>query len=405
MKRIKLILTISILAANASFAQILTKEDSLNAGLVKKDQSTLISGYGEVKVEYDQNYLTGKANLTRNILFVGHKFTDKIYFFSEMELEDAKIGGGANGEFSMEQLFLKFNLSSSVYITAGLFIPRIGIINENHLPTTFYGNDRPFVEQFIIPSTWREIGISLYGISRRISGLNYSIAIVNGLSSAGFTNGSGIRNGRFEGNNATASNIAVTGALLYYVNNFRIQASTYVGGSAGISKHLADSLQLSYGAFGSPVLLNEINIQYQRNGFSFKGLATQVNIPEAAEINRAYANNTAEVMQGAYAEIGYDVLKLLKSATTKNLTAFARYEWMNMNAKLPENGVENPTLEKQFFVAGLVYQPIKNVAIKADYVFRNTGDQNPALLTTPYPTLLPFYTTTNLYNVGISYSF
>lgn len=405
MKKFSYLLVFLCFTAFTAQAQILTKEDSLNAGLVKKDQSTLISGYGEVEVEYDQNYQTGKANLTRNILFVGHKFTDKIYFFSEMELENAKIGGGANGEFSMEQLFLKFNVNSSLYITAGLFIPRIGIINENHLPTTFYGNDRPFVEQYIIPATWREIGVAVYGISRRISGLNYSLAVVNGLSSAGFTNGSGIRDGRFEGSNATASNIAVTGALLYYVNNFRIQASSYLGGSAGLSKHLADSLQLSYGAFGSPVLVNEFNIQYQNNGFSFKGLAAQINIPEASAINRAYANNTPEVMQGAYAEVAYNVLKAFKVDNGKTLTAFGRYEWMNMNAKLPENGVENPTLEKQFFVAGLVYQPIKNVAIKVDYVFRKTGDQNPALLTTPYPTLLPFYTNTNLYNVGVSYSF
>ncbi len=30
-------------------AQVLTKEDSLNAGLIAKDATTVLSGYGEIK--------------------------------------------------------------------------------------------------------------------------------------------------------------------------------------------------------------------------------------------------------------------------------------------------------------------------------------------------------------------
>ena len=153
-------------------AQVITSEDSLNAGLVRSDRTTVISGYGEVKVSYDQQLGTGVANLTRNVLFLGHRFNDHISFFSEMELENARVENGrAGGELSMEQLFIKFDLTKDIYLTGGLFIPRLGIINENHLPTTFSGNDRPFVEQFIIPSTWREIGIGLYGGVKLIGGL------------------------------------------------------------------------------------------------------------------------------------------------------------------------------------------------------------------------------------------
>jgi len=77
----------------------------------------------------------------------------------------------AGGEISLEQCFLKFNLNRDNYLVAGLFTPRIGIMNENHLPTTFNGNDRPFVETLIIPSTWREVGVGLYGDIRAIPGL------------------------------------------------------------------------------------------------------------------------------------------------------------------------------------------------------------------------------------------
>ncbi len=148
----------------ASRAQVITHEDSLNAGLTPKSAATVLSGYGQAKVQYDLRTKTGVADITRNVMFFGHRFSNNISFFSELELENAKVtNGNPSGEISMEQLFLKFNLSRNMYLVAGLFIPRIGIINENHLPTTFNSNDRPFVEQFIIPATWRELGTALYG--------------------------------------------------------------------------------------------------------------------------------------------------------------------------------------------------------------------------------------------------
>jgi hypothetical protein len=393
---------LSIFTANA---QILTKEDSLAAGLFASSSATAISGYGSVKYKYAEKTKQGQANVDRVILFVGHKFSKKISFFSELEVEDAKVAGGeAGGEIALEQAFLKFNINNNHYITAGLFIPRIGIINENHLPTTFNGNDRPFVERYIIPATWREIGIGLYGNITQIPGLNYSVALMNGLNSAGFTSGTGIRGGRFEGSNANASAMALTGALLYYVKNFRFQASGYYGGSAGLTKKEADSLQLSYGAFGTPVALAEIDGQYHNNGLSVKALFTTVKIADAKAINRAYASNTPETMIAYYGEIGYNVLKLLKN-TDKNLTIFGRYENLNMNYKLPDNGIFDGTLNQQYIVGGLTFQPLKGVSVKADYVFKQTGDQNPALVVSPFPAAQPYYKKQGFFSLGIGYSF
>ncbi len=406
MKRIGICLAICMIAVTAN-AQIFTKEDSLQAGLVRSSQATVLSGYGQAKVQYDLRYKTGEANLTRNVLFLGHKFSNKVYFFSEMELENAGVssGGGFNGELSMEQLFLKFNINRDVYLTAGLFIPRIGIINENHLPTTFNGNDRTFVETFLIPATWRELGVGIYGNLRRMPGLNYSFAVLNGLNSAGFKNGTGIADGRFEGSQASASNVAVTGALLYYYRNWRMQASGYFGGSAGLVKRVADSLQLKSGPFGTPVGLVEANIQYHNNGKSFKALVASAHIPDAYRINRAYANNTPEAMLGAYAEAGYNILKIWSDGTTRNLTVFVRYEWMDLNHGLPSNGIENGTLRKSYVVTGITFQPTQGIAVKLDYVMRQTADRNPELVVTPFPSALPYYTSNGFLNLGFGYSF
>jgi hypothetical protein len=396
---------LSILTLTSLKSQVLTKEDSLAAGIVARNAATLVSGYGSVKYQYNATAKTARANLDRAILFLGHKFNNKILFFSELEVEDAKVAGGeTGGEVALEQAFLKFNATKDIYITAGLFIPRIGIINENHLPTTFNGNDRPFVETFIIPSTWREIGIGLYGNLRQVPGLNYSLALVNGLNSAGFTSGSGIREGRFEGRDANASAMAVTGALLYYFKNFRIQTSVYYGGSAGLTKKEADTLQLSYGTFGTPIALYEADVQYNHKGLSVKGLFTSIQITDAKRINRAYANNTPEAMIGYYGEIGYNLFQLLKKPE-KNLTAFVRYEKLDMNNKLPDNAIFDGTLNQTYIVGGLTYQPIKGVTVKADYIFKKTGDPNPALLVNTFPAGSIYNKEQGFFSLGIGYSF
>lgn len=386
-------------------AQVLTREDSLQAGLYRSDRTTILSGYGEAKVSYDTRFKTGEATLTRNVIFLGHKFNSKISLFSELELEDAKVvGGEPGGEIAMEQLFLKFNATRDIYITAGLFIPRIGIINENHLPTTFNGVDRPFVETFVIPSTWREIGVGVYGQTPRLQGFNYSFAVLNGLNSQEFGKGMGIREGRFEGRNATASNIAITGAALYYMNAFRFQASGYFGGSAGLAHREADSLRLDSGPFGTPVILGEANAQYLGKGFTGKILGTVISIPDADRINLAYANNTPSMMWGGYAELGFNFLSL-RPASEKKLVAFARYEMFDLNAAMPENGIKDDFVAQQYIVAGISFIPVKGIAVKADYVQRMTGEMNPALQINPFINGQQFYASRGFVNLGVAYSF
>lgn len=406
MIRHSLLTCLFMLGFSPLFAQVLTAEDSLAAGLQADDRKTYLSGYGELKVQYDMALNTGTANLTRNVLFVGHRFNRKLSFFSEMELENASVQGGTvGGELSMEQLFLKFDLNKDVYLVGGLFIPRLGIINENHLPTTFNGNDRPFVEQLVIPSTWREIGVGMYGRSARIPGLNWSMALQTGLDASAFVNGSGIREGRQGGSTATASNLGVSGALLYYWNDLRVQASGYYGGAAGLTQREADSLQLDYGMFGTPITLLEADAQWRTDAWSVKALVVNVSIPDAERINRAYANNTPERMTGAYAEAGFDLLTLWGKGKDRDLTAFARYENVNMEAALPENGIPNGVNQQQYFVAGLVYKPVTGISVKVDHVTRITGEPNPDLMVNPYPQAMPYFSTNGFLNIGLAYSF
>ena len=102
---------------------VMTNEDSLQVG--GNTQKTVISGYGSAYYQRNFDLKQSVITLERAVLFVGHQFSDKISFFSELELENAKVEGGVsnNAEISMEQAFLKFNLNAHQYLIAGLFTP------------------------------------------------------------------------------------------------------------------------------------------------------------------------------------------------------------------------------------------------------------------------------------------
>ncbi len=383
---------------------VFTNEDSLNQGI--SQQKTVISGYGSAAYTRDFNYGLSTASLERVVLFVGHQFNSKIVFFSEMELENAVVAGGEQkGEIAMEQAFLKFNLTPRQYIVAGLFIPRIGILNENHLPVNFNGVARPLVEQLVIPATWRELGIGLYGRSKRLP-INYSFAVMNGLNSATFQHGDGIRSGKAEGSNAGANNLAVTASVQYNWNDFKFQVSGYAGGTIALNKRAADSLNLSSGAFGTPVYLAEANVQYNHNAISAKAIFANINYPGADKINMAYAKNVANNMYGGYAEVGYDWFYGGNQKHGSFIT-FARYEVIDLNASIPAppKAIYDGTIKQQHLIAGFSYLLIPNVVIKADIRLMHTGAENPSLVINPSPVRIPYQQNNNILSLGVGYSF
>lgn len=383
--------------------QLITGEDSLQAG--NTSAKTVVSGYGSAFYQRDFNDKKASINLERAVLFVGHQFNSKISFFSELEIENAKVSGeGSGGEVAMEQAYLRFNLNSRQYLTAGLFIPRIGLLNENHLPVNFNGVERPIVEQLVIPATWRELGVGFYGRSKRLP-LQYSIALVNGLNSSAFEHGSGIRKGRFEGSNATANNPALTGSLQYFYKDFVFQVSGYAGGTNGNNKTANDTLGLNTGFAAQPAYLGEGNVQWSGNRFNAKVLGAYISLPDAGKVNKVYNNNISKSSFGAYCELSYNILGNPSASRKQELFIFGRYEILDLNAEIPSNAIDDGTLKQQHMIVGFSYFPIKNVVIKTDIRFLHTGAENPALIINPGPANYSYRQNNQFLNIGMGYSF
>src|SRR5262245_59073101 len=80
---------------------------------------TAVGGYGELTLNAPSN---GPAivDLRRFVLYVGHHFTDRIRFYSEVEVEHAIASAEDLGEVEIEQAYLDGLLTRRLNLRAGL---------------------------------------------------------------------------------------------------------------------------------------------------------------------------------------------------------------------------------------------------------------------------------------------
>lgn len=206
---------------------ILSEEvDKLRAQLEKQPSrgeqglggtSTTLGGYGELHFNNLENRQDRSSkdeiDFHRFVLFIGHRFSDSIRLYSEVEIEHAFLkdntsGGASPGEVELEQAFVEFDLGKGLAAKGGLFLIPVGILNETHEPPTFYGVERNNVEKDIIPATWWEGGAAVTAALG--GGFSADLAYHSGLKVGGNFK---IRDGRQKGGSAAASDPAYTGRL------------------------------------------------------------------------------------------------------------------------------------------------------------------------------------------------
>lgn len=186
-------------------AEVLEQQATTSTGGGSAWQNTQIGGYGEM--HYNNLDSKEEIDFHRFVLFFGHRFTDRLRFFSEFELEHALSGDGENGEVELEQAYIEYDLAANQHVKAGLFLIPVGIINETHEPPTFYGVERNPVEHNIIPSTWWAGGVALNG--EIAPGWSYDLAVHEGLNTSAASNYA-VRSGRQKTSEADANDLAAT---------------------------------------------------------------------------------------------------------------------------------------------------------------------------------------------------
>lgn len=347
-------------------------------------QGASLGGYGEVLYERfaterqdgSPSGQTNQLDVLRAILYVGYKFSDRLLFNSEIEVEHASTG--RSGSVSLEFGYLDYRVVDDFGFRAGLMLVPMGFLNELHEPPTFLGTGRPETERRIIPSTWRENGIGIFGGTR---GFSYRAYVINGFdaigggssNAAGFS-ATGLRGGRQIGSKAVAENFG--GAL-------RVDYTGLLGFLLGTSAYLGKSGQdrastLSPGqTIDAWTVIWEGHAEYKVHGFDLRGLVAVAGVGDVEEINAAKGltgtSSAGERLVGWYVQAGYDVLNRTRSQN--QLIPYFRFERLNTQDKVPAGFTADPANDRQVITIGAAWKPIAQISVKADYqIHSNAGD-------------------------------
>jgi len=328
-----------------------------------------IGGYGEASAIFFVGDNEGPVkrsdvgDLARFITYIGYKFSDRIILNSEIEYEHAKVGptvSAGAGDVEIEFANLDFLLTEQANIRTGLILIPMGFLNEIHEPPFYFGNLRPEVEQRIIPTTWRELGVGVHGTI--LPGLTYRTYVTNSLNARGFSNTT-IRGARQSGNRALFEDLAWTGRLDYTPIPGLQVGGSFFWGNTGQDQVFAGQ------KIDAPFTLYEFHGQYQHRGLHLRALFAQGHIGDADVLSAALGSSgpISKRIVGGYLEAAYDILPLLFPGTEMSLSPFIRFERLDTQADVPAGFTPNRSRDLTVINLGLSYKPIPNVVIKLDY--------------------------------------
>lgn len=332
-----------------------------------------IGGYGEAYYAFKPAPgAQSTTDLLRAVLYVGYRFSDRIVFNSEIEFEHGQTARG--GEVGVEFAYLDFKLHDLVTLRAGNVLVPMGFINEIHEPPFFFGVQRPLVERSLIPATWNENGLGLYG---ELKGLRYRGYLINGMRAIGsgrFSGSSWVRGGRQGGAGAIAENLAGVASVEYSLDPLRVGASGYFGRSG-------QGQQVGGTVVKGELFLGEAHAALQYKGLWVRGLIVYGHLGDAELISAANATVVGQDVLGGYAEVGYDVLAALRPGDDLSLSPFVRFESFDLHKTVAAGLARDASLSRNVITAGLHFKPLANVVVKADYqhVIPGSGRQDSTL--------------------------
>ena len=329
-----------------------------------------IGGYGEAIYQNfdrkrDDGVRSGRIDtidLARAVFYFGYKFDEHFLFNSEIEYEHATTGEGdeEKGEVSVEFAYLDYLIRRELNLRAGLVLLPVGFVNELHEPPVFLGARRPEVEDRIIPTTWRELGLGVFGDAGPFA---YRAYLVNGLDSAGFEAADPLHEGRQGGSNARAEDFAVTARLDFVgVPGLLVGASGYTGKSA-------QGREVDGESFDGRVTLLDAHAEWRWRGIQARALTARGSIGDAAAVNASNGlsgtDSVGKKFTGSYVEAGYDVLFLRGGRAS--LVPFARWERFDTQDEVPAGFAANAENDVRLWTLGLQFRPIPQVVVKLDY--------------------------------------
>jgi hypothetical protein len=323
-----------------------------------------------------ERQLSERFSVTAEIEFEHGGTGVTMEFDSQEEFGEFEQSVEKGGEVVIEELYVAYEHAKWLNGRLGRFYVPVGRTNKWHKPQDYYTVARSEADAAMIPLTWHEVGMSLYG-SYSFSDwgtVRYETQIVSGLDSTGFSSRNWIAGGhqqRFE--QVVAEDLAFVARLDYWPITWLQVGGAYYGGNTTSNRPKND---LTYDAF---VDLFEFDAQWAPGNFVLRGQYMWGRLQNShlvTEANRNLSNNlgvkrtpVGSESLSWYLEAGYDLLP----RTDQTLILFGRYDFYDSMYRTEGLVFDNPRWERTSWTVGLNYLPIPEVVLKAEYNDRSLG--------------------------------
>lgn len=416
MNRIKYMLSLVAVTACCTFASAQTSDGD--------NQKLRIGGYGEMVASF-KGYGTTRFNGTttgntyerrntisipRFVLAGDYSFNKHWKLGTEIEFESGGVGletemeASENGEYetemekggevAIEQFHITYSLNRHFNVRAGHMVLPVGLTNAHHEPILFFGTTRPEGETTIIPSTWHETGLSVFGkLGRNYSRFSYEAYVTTGLNADGFGRDHWVADGKqglFEEDNFTSP--AYTVRVDYEgVPGLRLGASYYYCND--VTANTDKSYKYSY-VPSSAVRIFTADAQYRNRYVIARANYMRGTLDNSQQISGVNLSNQSNYHHGAMRRVAKNALAYgveagvnLRTVTGINrlpvVYPFARYEYFNPQESGEGTQVMDKRCQVSKWTVGLNWFALPNLVVKLDYSTRKIGT-NKVFGSSPY---------------------
>ncbi len=291
------------------------------------------------------------------------------------------------GEVALEQFWVQKSFGKHLNIRAGHIVVPVGMTNNGHLPTQFFGVYRPEGENTIMPCTWHETGLSLWG---RAGAWRYEVQMLPALNSNLFNDAGWVHNGsaspyEFRPANSLAAAARVDWSV---IEGLRIGLSGYVGNTFNndITTTIYGESSRYYGAMGT-LAIGAMDFAYRNRWLTVRGNVDYGHLGDAGLISTRNKNQTTmtgnpyphtAVGESAYdasIEAGIDLFSFARWRRDHGkLYLFARYD--RYDSFVPAEGwTDIEWAERRVVSGGVNYYPLPEIALKAEGGVRLLAEQ------------------------------
>ena len=373
-----------------------------------------VGGYGEAvmtrnfysqsfnRYKKPQNYAGdkshGRFDLPHVCLNIGYDFGKGWTMGSEIEFEHGGNGTAVEieaeeageyeaevekgGEVNIEQFWInKEFLGGKLNVKAGELIVPVGYSNARHDPNQFFTVYRPEGEATIMPNTWHQVGLSLWG---RLKDWRYEAQFLSGLNSESFTAENFVHYGatspyEFKVANNYAGAVRIDN---YSLKGLRIGLSGYYGYTF---RNTLRTPGTKYDDVTGALAIVALDFSLNRWNWVVRGNVDYAHLSDADDIsaynqanwthhkyqdgNPHHYTNIGSSAVACALEAGYNVFSQLPKLKDEKLFVFGRFEHYNTMASGTYALMYKYT--KRFrYALGVNYSPVKQLTIKGEYSYR-----------------------------------